>query len=436
MEGDDSEGADKPSVEFVTDPFPVSAPGIGQLNQAFAEIEGIMGRLGQFSAANRDGSLQNTKSKRFVKGYQHGLGQTLWFSQGRPQARFKLQATHGVSLEEIPVVMQYLGMNVPGETLAQSGDRAGARQLMYPGANPAFRNAEIANLIGASPSLADQAIARLQASPHLNAWRQASFGAHTAALRGFLSQVILYVKALSAPETGPTQAKYLVPLLGRTSFATIFNLIPDDGHKRRLQRAHAAALVDAIVEGANHQAFIHDHNGHAIDTGFAAGLPLIRDLKPTGYILPILTSLSLQNWVEGFTTGTDYLSPSTMEAWLNANTALTPQESKKQSSYLESFSVLGKNQGVQSTHTDPTDIAGHTALSIYENRLIHGKTYFTAQEAHDAAFKYLQFFLDLKNAGGAGGTYPAAAAPNAPVAAGGGKLKYVDPTSVLGYFRL
>lgn len=396
LEADDSFGASTPTMEFVTKPFDPTQQGLTDLTDTFLDIRKIMAKIGPY--AGRTGVSGDTRKDSFVTDKKHKLGASLWLSQGNPSAQFKMQATSGSSLEELPMLMEYFGSNAPGETQKQQARRSPARRLMYGDKRSPDKeegggaNKVVSDMMGAIPSMATGALAQLQGIKPL-------IFAHGDALRGLLAALLLYVKMLSIPETTFTQAKYFIPLLARTDFATIFKLLPQE-QRKALRKNDAALLVNAVVTAANSTQILKmrarlDQGGgeYYADTNFQSTSPLVR-APGLG-----LQSLTIEKWVKQFTKAkgpVDLMNAETFAAWLSRKGGTLHDVAKAKAS-LESFAVLGNDPNPSKT-TDTADIAGHSPLTIFENRLI--SDYFDVERAYRAAYNYLAFFKKIKDSAG------------------------------------
>lgn len=557
LEADDSMGPKLPSLEFVTVPFEPTDKGVNDLNTAFHAIRTITAHIGQYAPRANPFEMNREKppkAKKFITAKQHRLGNNLLLAGGVKEAKFKMQATQGVSLEDLPTVMQTFGSNAPGETHTQQGERAPARELMYGERQQATgKNQPASDLFAAAPSLAAQVIDELRAllsplpktdrkpkkerkkrekagmkttetvslqdpdesgkqdslldteddlivgdegtatkvepilvdeEPKLSkqeitpqptksiildsspkteskATREhrkkghehrhkrkdlltslpskrekalsVFFGeemllekekgpqdplADTSRLVGFLSMVMLYVKLLSTLNPGGDQAKYMIPFLARTSFPSLFAMLPPG--QQDLLRDHLGELLAAIVKVANAKQFIAIEQLSTTtltqeivlhDTNFGADVALVRH-PDFG-----LTSLTLGAWLKGVVHGVETLNPAAINRFLS-------EESKTASNALESFAVLGRKSLEPSTVTDDEDIPGRSRLGIFENRMVGGpKGFFTATAAHGAALNYLTYYKNLKQGKGVPGIFPSLKTPDQPEETKGKKAK-------------
>lgn len=409
MQGDDTLGATKPNIEFVTDPLEITDAGLDDLKQAMTEIRSIMTRLSRY-VGNEDEQLRN---QQFVGPAQHGLSvPQARLVGGHPTGEFKMQATQGVSLEDLSTLMETFGTHVPGETRGQAKERKGARVMAY---GSETGNA-VSDLMGLVPTLARQAVAHIaqnRAAYGYSLATQTHFEGNQARLVGFFSQVLMYVKGLTIPDG--KYMKYKVPLLGRIDLATLFGELSPE-QRTVLSANNAQAFVDAIVTAANAQSVLPkpQHIGGFWDTGFAAGAPLLRTASrrvddptaPGGRRTEMLMqSLTLHDWLYNLTLGMDILSPAAMDQWLQTfEPGLNAQERGERTGLLESFNTLGNAM-------DAPDRMGTSRLNVLENRAIAPKPpgrdgTLTPKEMEKAAIQYFKFMLNMKNRGGAPGKFP------------------------------
>ena len=409
LEGDDTPGPLASNIEFVTDPFDISFGGVQNLNTAMQQIRTITTRIGGY--AGRDDTAGN-----YLQSNEHQLSESrVLLSQGNANGAFKMQATHGISLEDMPTIMKYIGSGVPAETPLEAGQRLPARMMM---SGRAQGQGSITNVIGNAPALADVAINHLRLNGlGLTAFQRSAFAPPNTndAVRGFLAQVILYVKMFSI--TNNSYLKYKIPLLARTDFAALFQQLPLN-QQASLRENNAQAFSDAVVTAVNSNQLIPIPavaGGGFFDINFNVNGPLICNTRPNieplqdpanvVYKYPVFRSLTISDWLDGITQGKDYLTAKEMNNWLKANEPnLSKSDRKRHVGYLESFASLGNK-------TDNPDRLGASRLGIYENRAIaptHNPLTpggnLTALQAHKAALNYLFFLMQIK--AGQPGTYP------------------------------
>ncbi|HWQ47987.1 MAG TPA: DUF4157 domain-containing protein [Methanosarcina sp.] len=393
LQADDTLGADQPTLEFVTDPFPPTPAGLGNLIDTMADIRHVMAIIGPFHG-------RDETEGRFVQANEHNFSEAgVLLSRGHSRGMFKIQATQGVSLEDIPKFMEYFGSNVPAEGAAETANRNRSRELMRGTNIPGPQSI----VMGIAPSLAQTAVNRLAVSPHLLPAAQAFFvgGGNTQRVVGFLAQLILYVKMLSACQ--PNWLKYSLPLLGRTDFAAMFMQLPPN-QRTSLSNNSGQALIDAVVHAANSVQLIpNQHGGGHYDVAFGPNVALIRNYQPPGFSLPVIQSLTIGAWLRGISGNppVDFLSIGNIDTWLRQNENLWWFQRSSRTGLFESVASMG-NQ------TDVPERPGTSNLIIIENRGIapaNGpyNNYYGAgapgqmnpDEMTQAAKDYLQFFINL-----------------------------------------
>lgn len=446
IEGDDTPGPDQSNIEFVTIPFETTPGGLEKLNTAMREIREIEKRIGQY--AGRSG-----KKRDYVTHQEHRLSKArLLLSQGKSELVLKMQATQGVSLENIQTIMQYFGTNVPDEADADAKKRAKARELIppakmgssaEPGEQPKAELA-ISDLIGYAPSCAKSIIDGLRGNA--DAGQPLWPGESTDRLLGFLTMIVLYIKAFSMSQGGGA-LKYSAPFLGRTNFVVMFQELP--ASQKSYLIANPQKFISAIIDGVNTKSVLYDFNSQGIDTGFRKEVPLVRNLYVKGQVEwgrqgegstplrpKVFASLTIENWLQGIVEGVDHLTPVTIKNWLAAHERKLPrrERNRQADTYLESFATVGSDKTGNTTN-DP-ESGGKSRLMIIENRIIaphragvaapsmggaalagppssaielvappretfpktppiqNGRL--NAADAHKEAFNYLQFFISLR----------------------------------------
>lgn len=416
LEADDTHRADAgySDIEFVTEPFEPTDAGINRLNTAMGEIRDIMDRIGPYAG-------RNERENQYVQADEHGFSENnTLLSGGDPEGKFKMQATQGVSLEDLPTVLEYFGSNVPGETPIQGAVRWEARKMQ---SGDTGHQAKITNVMGNVPTLARNAVQHLLHNglglthEQKGVFDNATPEHLTGPLIGLLTEIILYVKVFSRNEGG--YVKYYLPFMARNDLVTLFRLIPPE-QQAVLAVNDAQAFIDAVVTVVNSNQLIeYQHSGIFFDQGFAADSSLLRSFRPQNEPLrrmegpiqrtyPVFHTLSIGEWLRGITLGIDHLTPDQMGQWLRDHEpGLTEADRNRHLGYLESVASYGNE-------TDAPDRPGNTRMGIFENRAIApvgnpplSRTgELTAIQCHKAALNYLMFFKNLKDRGGIPGDYP------------------------------
>jgi hypothetical protein len=228
----DRNGMRLSDIEFVTDPFPLSPQGHAELTAALHQIDQIYSTISPL--AGRDHA-----SGEFVGPDEHHLSRTdVLLSRGARETRVRAQATHGLSLADIPRV--YEALSAPPEGQARPDAVAAIQLGAVSNADPSTKRllellrsapdralrlslAHIEQAIGADPALED-----------------------TGALLGFLTVVIAFVRSMHArPITGGI--KTFLPMMHRNDFATMFALLPPS--QCALLRQNHAHFVQAVLAG-------------------------------------------------------------------------------------------------------------------------------------------------------------------------------------------
>ena len=331
LEADDTPGPKKSNLEFVTDAFEPSDEGLEALETSLGEITALVrGRLdpliGRAGPDNPDAVPPYTfDADHFVDQGEHGFtgpaygnGRWLYLSGGSAGMRLKMQVTSGVSLADLPQVMKYFGSQVAGETPEEKLERDPARTLLSGSVDRAAASS-IQRVIGGAPTVALDALLRIQGDVRLTGAEQLAFADVAAAdLKGLLAALMLTMKMLQLPVD--SVVKYRVPLMFRTNFAALFALLPP-AQRAALVRV-PAVLTDSLVAASNHQPLMRRVQGVDPDTGLTAASPLIRPPRRPGgqpnTPMPheMLAGITIGAWFTGLTRGVDLLTPGGVDGWL------------------------------------------------------------------------------------------------------------------------
>lgn len=390
LEGDDSTGGGSPSIEFVTSAYEISKGGMSNCTASFKTINSILKRIEKFDKGDVITSNQHQLSNQNLE---------LTKQEDHP-VTFKMQITQGIALEDLPTVMKYFGTNVPGETPKETKKRKQSRKLMA--------NSPATDLLGLAPSLAQTAITylcnngkTLGIAPQDVTWLEGS----QPRLLGFFAQIMMYVKALTIPD-GQFQ-KYKMPFLGRVEMSALFKELSKQ-HRRILAQDDARAFTSAVVHAANSAA-----NLWTGDSNYTANSPLLRtahiitgdNINAPKTKVPVMQSLTIEQWLRGITKEIDWLSSSNMKTWLKyMEPTVAKVDRQKHTDLLESFNMLGDQIG---TKTDTADRHGTSGLSILENRSINpGGKFMTIGQVESAAKANLKFLLEMQKKAGNPGAFP------------------------------
>jgi len=368
LEADDTPGPNASNLEFVTEPFDATRQGRDRLRTTLTEIRDLVRNRLNPLAGTKAGPAPDAvpphafEAGRYVGPSRHRLtgpayqnGQNLYLSGGAANGDFKIQATAGVGLADIPVMMQYLGGAQVGETVLEKAQRDPARVAMVGSLGAAATN-QILSTIGAVPAVAQVALANIAASAGLNVHEQAAFPPTAAELVGFLSALILTMKMLQRPDSNVV--KYRIPLMFRTDFALMFAALPRP--QRVILAAHPDVLVDSVVAASNAHPLVRLQTV-VVDTGLTRNSPLIRAFGrarntptvPTRY--EVFAGLTIDQWIRGMTLGTDYLTPQ----GLAALPGLNPLDLPNMTPMLESFGTINAIERAP---------RGGRKLAVFENR--------------------------------------------------------------------
>jgi hypothetical protein len=306
-----------------------------------------------------------------------------------------MQATSGISLSNIPAVMEMFGIT-PDEkrlkTLKQGGkkkDEIKGRMNISEGKYnrlsesldqkaPARKIQLTQGLLGGAPTVARLAKTHLGIEIRYTTPQKDSINNHPEKLIGFLSLLAMNIKGLGVNVNGP--AKYRLPFLGRNNFVTLFAALEAD-QQAALTSHNADPFITAIIEANNAVSLVPNDTGKTAATPLVAGFPTLRDL-------------TIGTWLKGITTGTDYLDPNKIALLMNGQRKWGGLAAKYSNKDIET-----SKDALESFATMPAMDAsgGGDPLAILENRgLTSGPMVdFTMDDAVSAGYNYLQFFVDL-----------------------------------------
>jgi hypothetical protein len=402
LEADDTPGPRKSNLEFVTDAFEVSNNGGIALKTTLTAIRGVVHHLdgltgtpGPQGTQDDDGPLPPYAfdATRLVSPAQHqftgpdyGGGQHLYLSGGKAGGRFKMQATSGIGISDIPLVMKYFGSAQLAETPNEKSERDPARTAMI-GSPDAAANSSILKVVGGAPAVAQAALLLIGGSPDLSPTEQAAFPANSPEMYGFLSALMLTLKMLQIPLQNVV--KYRIPLMLRTNFANLFALLPLN--QQAILTAHPQVLIDSVLSASNTHP-LATMVKVPMDTGLTQDSPLIRTPRARAYgqdvVFPhsSLAAFTIGTWITGMTQGVDYLTPVELDAWLKTQGWWWWQRSKLVP-LAESFGSIPRND---------TAPVGGRGLAIFENRAIAPKSQLSVDEVCKLAWNQFRFYQQIE----------------------------------------
>ena len=400
LEADDTPGPNTSNIEFVTDAFDVSNQGGTALKTTLTAIRGLVNHLdgltgtpgprGDHPPYAFDAARLVSPAQHQFNGPDYGGGQHLYLSGGRAGGRFKMQATSGIGISDIPTVMKYFGSAQLGETPHQKTERDPARTAMI-GSPDVAANSVILKVVGGAPGVAQAALLLIANSPDLSLTEQGAFPANSPEMYGFLSALMLTLKMLQIPLTNVV--KYRVPLMLRTNFANLFALLPPN--QQAILTAHPQVLIDSVLTASNNRP-LATRMGVQVDIGLTQDSPLIRPprVRHNGQDVVVphssLAAFTIGTWITGMTQGVDYLTPTDLDAWLKTQGWWWWQRSKLVP-LVESFGSIATND---------TAPVGGRGLAVFENRAIAPKEQLSIDEACKLAWNQFRFYQQIEQSQG------------------------------------
>jgi len=402
LEADDTPGPRSSNLEFVTKAFDETQEGLDELEETLTAIKNLItnnldpyvGAKGVKDEADKpppytfDKDNFVSKDKHKLNGPAYGDGKWLHLSGGKKNGAFKMQATAGASLSDLPMIMKYFG-STPNETDEEKKERKPARALLSgPEMDPAKNS--IQKVIGGSPDIAKTAFIEFKKTFQSVPWKTE----HESEAIGFFAAVIMTMKMLQLPNNGVI--KYRVPLMFRTNFSKLFGILPGD-----IQTALTAnnnILVAKIIEASNAQPLLPRSQGADPDTALTKDSALIRPPVRPGHAphTPVpheaLSGVTIGMWIKGFTAGKDYLTPDVINDWLKGE-GYWWWSRKDKVALIESFDSIPNVD-------ESASKKNKRKLGVFENRGIVPKGAFinlTIDEAAAIAWNQLLFYKKIED---------------------------------------
>lgn len=317
MQADEKDG-DHGDVEFVTKPFTEDQAGYDDLRSTLEMMRSLMNHLVALPLRSKTGSYNWPD--------EHGLAKNLLLSFGDRPMKLKPQVTGGIGLDKIGSVMENMGV-VKGESTEEANKRSGGRGSLL------AVNTLMAKIIGASPAMARLAISSYLPARIINWGMVQNDFQNTSKLEGLVSMAVAYVKA-GANVNFASYPKVLAPLMSRTDFASLFEMLPDE--QKDYFRSHGDVLRDLIIAAANSNIGFSTR-----DAVVGPDSPIIQHFAKAG--TEQIKALTIGRWLMGITNGVDYLTVSGFQRMLQEDIGGGPLTEKQMatSEELEGFGALG-----------------------------------------------------------------------------------------------
>jgi len=402
LQADDSPGPTKSSLEFVTKPplATESATSVDDLHRLFHLIGVIVDRLDKYKGrvAGRAGPARDN----YVFPEEHSLNQAGFYisdSAAGGSTRFKMQATAGIRLKDLPDVMQYFSPRVPGEL-------PGSQEASHRAPSREFMMHEQRNIIslGSAKGWATSAGNRIEAA-YLHGQAQGAanpFQTRRADLVGFLAAVMVFVYNIA--QFSSELLKYDHQLFGRNDFAVMFTGI--DPAQQAVFGQAPRLLIDGVIDELNASAGLPTALTHASPVAFNAMLKVrnpedeVMRGRPEFSRVPVLRDVTLYNWLGVIAKGgPDVMTPTHIEGYLRHMAGKRGEQTddeafqKKTTQHKEYLESVGPYQKDRSSGGDD--------LFLFENRAIvnaweQGLTEVSLAQAAPLAEAYLKFFMKIE----------------------------------------
>ncbi|MCG8477074.1 MAG: hypothetical protein MI784_16525 [Cytophagales bacterium] len=285
-----------PYLEFVTDPFEETLSGWRKLNAAFDTMVSIMRDLVDASQENR----YNVDFFQVFKKYGEieRKNRAIRMIGRLPLDSGLFQMTAGIALERIPVVFQDIAWPEPGEDPVLFKRREAGRDWLISWKKEKADLYILKTNRALKLRIINEVIRELRTSfPDKVAVKMTGAIPWTAKLEGLLSMIGQYL--LFAHHKLERYPKYFSTLLGRTDFASMFQLLGDEEKEFFRKDRNWFHLVDQLVERLG--------IGGIVDPVFSKGIyhdygPRFEDKR---YVLDPLSRMS---WLMELPNNRDFLT--------------------------------------------------------------------------------------------------------------------------------
>jgi hypothetical protein len=352
----DQSGYGKSNTEFVTDAFEENEAGRKALEKALIDFTKITAKISAFAQGNKRKVVHAAEVTS-----SGGVPGIVIFPHKDTSG--VMQVTGAVDLARIPELMKK--MNRP-----ELDENEQTRKRLLP------TRYRLGQTIGGAENAGPTGKAPNQAESAINSYRITNtntvpidFGSDK--LHGLVSLMASYIMSANNQTLG--YAKTLAPIMARTNFAGIFNLL-NETEKNYFRNTTPNPLVTIIGQAVN-------------------GLDMTQNLFPHGiYNDPrargrgethALSGLTRQKWIEGIVSGTDYLTAADFNK--NPDLTLSPDESDQEKGDLESMGRLN-------TQTEPVGQNGVNA-PVFEIRSLGSIT--TPELMQGLALQIFDFLVKL-----------------------------------------
>jgi hypothetical protein len=359
LESDGPYGPDQHTdIEFVTEPFDESDSGLQQLEAVLQGMSTIVSRLGPKAG-------RSYAKGDFVGPSEHGLSnQKVYLSGGSAEPDFKMQATSGHDLANLPRLMEYFG-TVANESAQEKSERDPARRFES-GKDAGSQGPEM-EVMGRSPGMAKNVVSGIKFR-----------NPRTASLEGFTALLLMYLQRL---HTMPNWfgLKTLMPLMSRRSFASLAAELPGSQVAQLSETPTLKQYLLAI-----------EREIQIYQPTFSATGPVIGGVAQNEFAQNLQT-LKVAQWVAGiFKLNIDYLSASGFLTFISSR-----PEAKSHLKYQKSTRIFMRGLG------DAKTVQGDPTLAVVENRAINpaGQT-LDMETAAAMARQYLAFMRQIRRSGG------------------------------------
>lgn len=390
LEADDTPAPASSNIEFVTDPFDETDAGAQSFVRTVLAMRDLHNRLVPLRGKTGPTSegppyLWNPSmvvwDHHQLQGSADVPGRDLALSGGSERGQFKMQATMGLTLSEIPEVMHAFGRVPEGqESQLEATRRAPTRALS--------KESGFSRIFGAAPTLADQVLEALVRTVPALQHRLYTSPADRRAAQGYVALAMTYLKGLRfpSPDVG---AKTRTFFLARNKFSDMYGMLPQP-YQDLFAQHNGQTFADAMLRVSNGNPMWRKSR---IDDNLAPNTPLFQFHQSKADANRVMAPFGVGTWLLDVAQGRDQITAQAMAAWLQANAQVSREEATTTSAdVLEGFGEYA------------LDRTGSQALALLENRaILDGSVAF--RDAVRVAYNYL-LFASLLKTNGPGQTYP------------------------------